>query len=241
MTTCVCEGLMKGCPLCGGSGRVPCERCLGTRYVAVKEGEGYVHAPCSCSPKPRTPQQLDVGLPKGVANWTLANMRQDNPDLVAAKRVAVGILAARKGWLFAHASPGRGKTYILCAMVRAALDAGMTAMYRDTAPLLAELVEAMFDRHPSGLSYNAMMRVITVTDVLCLDEFGVFNDTGQRLSALREILDNRADKAGWSITAIATNSLPDEIEKRYPWLMSRLQDPEVRELLLENVPNLRAS
>jgi DNA replication protein DnaC len=96
---------------------------------------------------------------------------------------------------------GTGKTYIACALAHKACLEGYTARYYRLSTLLAELEIARADGR-----YAKLMRELTKTDVLILDDWGLAPVSDRARTLLLEVLD---DRHGHSST-IVTSQLPIE-------------------------------
>lgn len=233
--SCLCNGAADDCPLCGGTGKLTCGVCGGLRWVmreyAKDKWQAVACQRCRQIPRPT----FGSGLLSQMEGWTFAGLIE-HPALREAAEWLKTVVHRRKGWVAFCSAPGRGKSYLLAATVNLALESGLTARYALCSTLLQELQDAQMGY--GGYTYHALMRKLVGVQVLCLDEFGEYSPTAARDAALRELLVHRSDPA-WLPTVLATNLTGNEVTRRFEWLVSRFDHPEVREFFLESVPHLR--
>jgi len=242
---CVCGGMVKNCPLCGGAGKPTCTVCLGTHYLSLKklpDGDFgdvvYEVVPCpACLTKRGNEPVRPTGLREGMEDWTFENMVQEHPALLEAAGQFRHILERRRGWGVLYCASGTGKSYLLASVANAAGGQGLQAHYVNTSFLLSQLQEAMMGKN--DWTYTAMVRWLSDdVDVLCLNEFGDFNPTAWRTDTIKIILEHRSDPV-WRPTFFASNKPGRELAAMFPWLADRFNSSEVFESVLPGVPSLR--
>lgn len=158
-------------------------------------------------------------------NYIETSTRTD--QLQAAKdAVAQGF-----GWLTYWGGAGRGKTYLLAAIVNECLAARKPAVYVTAGQLLDHLREAYNPK--VGLGYSDAFNHWRECQVLAIDEADVFHQTSWAEDKYRQLLDYRYNLAcnGESITVFAANPQPGgpEWPEELDWLASRMHQFKVIE------------
>lgn len=189
--------LPAGCPFCEGTGRKTLE----------KDGITRVYK-CRCQ---RLPDRIALfnaaKIPARHADCTLGSFKA----LDGAKNArggAVGWLGRFRpgeentGLVF-HGGPGRGKTHLLAALVRALIfDHGVEARFVEFTHLLAEIKEG-YDR---GAGEAKLLGPLTRVPVLAIDELGKGRKTDFELQIIDEIVTRRYNARG---TILATTNFPE--------------------------------
>ena len=241
--TCPCGGLLAECRLCGGRGKLPDCICKGLRYIAqLREGEGQLVWDVSPCPRCGEVAVSRLTLPDGLFEeqraWTFDALYQELPALTTVATKVEAWALDRQGWYVFAAAPGRGKTYLQCALVNYCRGKGLEAMYWQVGDLMQRVTEAANDRDPDW-SYGALYRALVQVDLLCLDEFGHEVLTEWKEAQLRSFLVARSD-GPWRPTVFATNREPEHFAISLPWLWSRWVDEHTRIEQFVGVPDLRA-
>lgn len=122
--------------------------------------------------------------------------------LRAARRVL-----ERGGWLTLIGPYGRGKTYLLSAIVNEAVRLGKRACYVKMEALLEFLRWAY--KPGAEVDSDARWRLIVDCDVLCIDEVEKYNPTSWAESKLHELIDERYRHHAQRATCFATNDIAD--------------------------------
>jgi hypothetical protein len=238
MSNCPCRGLLQNCPLCGGGGKLSSCICGGLRVVARQVGEmRWEWKSCPrCGEDEAPALEYSSGLSEGMERWTFGSLYQDYPALTS---IAAGLeqwLASGRGWRVFAAPWGRGKTYLMAALVNKARASGQEAVYWLTSSMLQELQDAALER--SAWSFGTLFRVLSTVPLLCLDEFGHVGLTARREEWLRAMLVSRSDPV-WLPTVFATNDPVEKFKMEMPWLGSRWGGSEVVLIRFDGIPDLR--
>ena len=115
---------------------------------------------------------------------------------------------------------GAGKTYLACALAHRACRMGSTAFYTRIPRLFQELAIARGDG-----SYPTIMKKLTKTKVLILDDFGLAPMTAPERRDLLEVIE---DRHGLSSTIVATQ-LPIEAWHEH------IRDPTIADAILDRL------
>ncbi|MGB5060772.1 MAG: ATP-binding protein [Candidatus Promineifilaceae bacterium] len=115
---------------------------------------------------------------------------------------------------------GAGKTFLICALARAACEAGYMVRYERTSRLLQALELA----HADG-SYPQVMRQLAGVQLLILDDW--LRDPLSRSQA-RELLEILDDRYGRSATAVVTQVPVADWHSRIP-------DPTLSDAVLDRL------
>jgi DNA replication protein DnaC len=237
MTDCYCKGLLADCPLCGGRGKLDTCLCDGLRVVA-KPGS-WEAIPCPrCGDDAPVRLELPSGLSTEQEAWTFANVYKDLPALATiAGEVEMWARVERKGWYVFSAPWGRGKSYLMAALVNYFRGQGLEAMYWLQSTMLQELQDALMDRNRRW-SFGALFSALATVPLLCIDEFGHVKLTAWREEKLRAILVARSDGI-WRPTVFATNAAPEQFGMNMGWLWSRWKMAETKVERFKDIPDLR--
>lgn len=176
-----------------------CPRCNGTGFsVATSTARRPPRTRCDCARVLARGLAFDsANLPARHADSTLANFDAKHP------KVKPGYLAAQS-WLtnvvpgqeqrglVLYGDVGRGKTHLLCALLRQlALTQGLTVRFVEFSHLLADL-KSGFDQ---GRGTAALIDPLVQVDILGIDELGKGRNTEFEGTVLDELVSRRYNAA----------------------------------------------
>lgn len=167
------------------------------------------------------------GLSGWMARADFGNYYETN-ERTNQLEVAKSLVARGYGWLTYWGSHGRGKSYLLAAIVNESLAGRRPAVYVTAGRLLDHLRDAY---GPSGIGYSQAFDHWCQCQVLAIDEADEYHDTSWAQDKYRQLLDYRYNLVGDgdSITVFATNpepggpGWPEELS----WLASRMRQFQV--------------
>ena len=174
------------CPFCGDVGR---------RTVEIEGVERVVR--CRCQKLPDRVALFNAArIPSRHAHSTMESFRRDldgaEPGWAVARRWLDAVDArgsAAKGLVF-EGAPGRGKTHLLCAIVRELVFRhGIPARHVEFSHLLAELKEAF------GRGGQTSLTPLADVQVLAIDELGRGRGTDWEQSVADELVTRRYNAA----------------------------------------------
>lgn len=158
------------------------------------------------------------------------------PDRKIASDVADWWYELPTPWLLLAGDLGVGKTGLQIGLVKKALAAGKSALYRPFVELLSD-IRATYRTHDASEPDEAdLVRACKAVDVLALDDVGAERVTGWAQERLFEILNHRYNERRRTI--LTTNLGPDELEAHLgDRILSRING--MGHLLAILGPNLR--
>lgn len=193
--------------------------------------KGYVRpgVPCSCQNREKQENMfLASGIPEKYRRMTFdnfdVNFYLDPEDMVRKVErckhfVTMLALGRPMGNLILSGDVGRGKTHLSVAIANAAMECGLTVVYRRVDDLLDLIRKVKFDRDDENDEENHVFRLLHTADLLVLDDLGSESPTDFAVSALTGIIEDRnLNNRSWIIN---TNIQTDDLERIYG---SRLVD-----------------
>ncbi len=207
-----------------------CPECLGLGWVRPSADLPANHpmfgkfVRCPTCMSGRVPDYLRRAC--GLSGWQAhANFENyiETSKRAGQLQAAKDLLAQGWGWLTYWGGHGKGKSYLLAAIVNEALAARKPATYITAGQLLDHLRDAY---KPGGIGYSEAFDQWRNCQVLAIDEASVYHQTSWAEDKYRQLLDYRYNLAcdGDGITVFATNlqphgaEWPDELD----WLASRM-------------------
>jgi len=110
-------------------------------------------------------------------------------DRILMARLGTGEWIRRARGVLITGATGVGKTWLACALGNAACRRGYTVLYNRVPLLLSELVIARGDG-----SFDRLWRKLVRTDLLILDDWGLFRSTDQGRRDLLELVEARHER-----------------------------------------------
>ena len=161
------------------------------------------------------------GLEPEEREWRLdfLDNRAGKTEAVAQARGFLATCPTPAGLVSVSGDYGRGKTGILKCLVAAFIRAGVSAMYRRGADILAEIRETY---GADELSEATVLAHYGRTLVLAVDEVDRIPDSAWAKSTMMTILDARYSRRTSRATIIATNAR--DLGRDWQYLSSRLQE-----------------
>ncbi len=215
------------------------------------EDRGYVRPGvlCSCQRKrQREATYLLSGIPAKYKDMRFDNFRVDyyiDPTNMAQKvercKKFVTQLAQHKpmGNLVLQGHVGRGKTHLSVAIANAALECGLSVVYRRVDDLLDLIRLYKFERGQDNEETKRVLTLIAQCDLLVLDDIGSELASDFTINELTRILEDRnLNNKSWIIN---TNLELNQLEKRYDArLVDRIMDKSTI-FLLKSKESIRLS
>lgn len=139
-----------------------------------------------------------------------------------AARVVRAVIEQGAGWVYLYGNHGQAKSLILRVAVAEALRAGKFAAYANMADVIGHIQRAFDYDNPNRESEDRLDWWGSL-GLLALDEFDRFNQTRWATASQFRLMDSRNVAAirGESVTLIASNQAPDQLDSYY---QSRIQD-----------------
>lgn len=182
----------------------PCGFCGGSGQGVITRDNVVRYARCRCQ---RLPDRLalfnDARIPARYQHATFESFRSELPE------ARVGFIAARS-WLdkferggkglVLHGPPGRGKTHLLCAILRELIFRhGVACRFVEFTHLISSIKEGIDLKQPEATTLTPLVRV----PVLAVDELGKGRKTDFEQSILDELISRRYNAGG---TLLATTN-----------------------------------
>jgi DNA replication protein DnaC len=194
------------CPFCGGVGRREVEL-----NGVLRVGK------CRCQ---RVPDRVALfnaaGVPARHADCTLESFRTDGPGLSDARPVKTltqrwlerFVPGGENRGLVIEGQPGRGKSHLLCAVVRELVFRhGVAVRFVEFTHLLSRLREGMDRNDGDATTLTPLVQV----PVLAIDELGKGRKTDWELAIIDEIVTRRYNSGG---VLLATTNFPHKTTAR---------------------------
>ena len=215
-----------------------CRECGDTGYVVSRTAGVERAARCACWLASGASRRLAAArIPKRYELCSIDNFEVHNDTLGRAKRVAQEFLddylpdSSRAGLLFLG-PPGRGKTHLAVAVVRALiLEKGARSLFYDFCDLL-RTIQSTWDKD-SQVSESSILDPVTGCEVLLLDDLGATRPTQWVQEVLFHVLNTRYN-AG-RVTILTSNHLDAPAEPG----ASAGRERDLRETSLEHQIGLR--
>lgn len=133
-----------------------------------------------------------------------------------AAAVVKQVLERGHGWVYLYGDHGQAKTLILKVAVADWLRANKMAAYANMADVISHIQRA-FDQDDPNTESEQRLEFWANLPLLALDEFNRFNKTQWANTAQFRLMDERNVQAirGQSITLIASNQPPEELDSYY--------------------------
>jgi DNA replication protein DnaC len=145
---------------------------------------------------------------------------------------AARYVLANNGWMTLTGEPGRGKSFLLCAIVNEARASGKLAVYMRMAHLLDHLRAAYKPGHE--VDFDGFWDTVVKAQVLCIDEPEKYNATPWADEKVSEMIQERYRDWHNTVTCFATNA----IENCPGWLKSRMLDGRFAQVAMQG-PDVR--
>lgn len=197
----------------------------------ICQDRGYVRpgVPCACQSHEKLETMfLASGIPSKYRRMTFetfdVNVYFDPMDVaqkVERCKQFVTMLAMDKpmGNLILSGDVGRGKTHLSVAIANAAMECGLTVVYKRVDDLLDFIRSVKFDRAAEDTEAERIFHLLFSCDLLVLDDLGSESPTDFAVGELTNILEDRnLANRSWIIN---TNIPTDDLERIYG---SRLVD-----------------
>lgn len=128
-------------------------------------------------------------------------------------------------WLLLDGQYGTGKTGIAVALVKLALDAGTSAVFRVVPDLLSEIRATYSPRQdPDAVVESDLLEALKTVDLLALDDLGAERMTGWVEEKLYEVLNHRHNERKRTIvtTNLEPGDLSEHVGERIFWRVKRM-------------------
>lgn len=215
-----------------------CEVCHGGRFVCRDVMPGHedfgVPKPCPCCNANfdrRKADEISMLLPgeitHGVDDLDPAIHTQ---AIIDAARF-LGRYGTKMGILIGP--NGCGKTYIGMAIIKEALDAGLSAVYAKAEDLLQQLRDG-FDEH-AQLSYSEVFERAKLARVLVIDELEKIGSSGWAELQIHNLIDERWRR----FIQVATVGITNDFNALAPSVRSRFGDRERSFILIMQPVDIR--
>lgn len=161
-----------------------CERCGGVVGTVIVGSARW----CECSKRlNRTQRSLDAMDPE--RKMTLATLTDCDPTLEEAASVCAKIVEGeREKGIIMFGQPGRGKTHLAVATVRAMLGEGKMAGYFNLAELVSR-IQATYGYDDSAESRASIIQDVCTHDLVVLDDIGKEHSSANVESIVYELID----------------------------------------------------
>jgi DNA replication protein DnaC len=208
---------------------------LGTSHYL--EGEGWISGKTIGEPCPvcsGDQKQEFLERISGLTGDDLAIRLQDFKELEGKEKaleIAGKILATTpfpNGLYTFWGDYGVGKTTLLKSIVNGFRIAGVAAAYRRMSDILSEVKDTY-----SNDAKKAASKIIhdyQNYQVVAIDEVDRIYKTEWSLDTTFTVMDNRYTRQRQSLTVLATNASPDELEVDFPYLTSRIREGIIIEI-----------
>ncbi len=165
----------------------------------------------------------ECGLPPKLQGVTFAKMIRHAGNMAACE-AALALVHRPREFFTVTGPTGVGKSTLLAAIVKEALESGFSAYYTTMADLLDGLRGTFKAGADEG--YDTHWERLKGVRVLCIDEFDRFNATDWAQEKLFQLISARYDYGEDRLTCFASNASVDTFPA---YLRSRLRDRQ-REL-----------
>ncbi len=152
--------------------------------------------------------------------------------LYEALAAAKGYAAQPHGWFFVAGPPGAGKTHLTVAICNVLLARGMDAVYA-TVPDLLDHIKASWDEDTP----QDVLGLVKTVPVLLLDDLGLEHPLGINEEKISTIINERAIRM--LPTIFTSNGLIQDLQERYPRVVSRILEQIKDEVLILPVDDYR--
>ena len=167
----------------------------------------------------------ECGLTELQLTWTFENFQVYRGNEAAYRAARQFAESPGSNWLTIAGERGTGKTHLLCAIARRAIDRGMPVLYA-YVPLLLDWLRQGY-RHLNDLEWEEdgdfderLERLMTV-DLLLLDDLGSEKPTDWAAEKLTTVFDQRL--LNRLPLVVTTNIDPAAVEDTLPRIYSRLE------------------
>lgn len=195
--------LPPGCPFCHGTGRREME--VGG---AIRVGR------CRCQRIPdRVATYNAARIPARHAHSTFDSFHAPNPQMEATVKVLRHWVRdwrpdGQQRGVILTGEPGRGKTHLLCAMLRELVFThGVRVQFVEFTHLLADIRDGYSRNASDGEVLGPVVRV----PILGIDELGKGRKTDFELTVIDEIVTRRYNGSG---VVLATTNFPQSVARR---------------------------
>ena len=189
-----------------------CPRCAGVGWTRLDLPAGAANfgtlVECSCglvAARRANVYQAASRIPAEYADLDLSTY----PDRRIASDVADWWHELPTPWLLLAGELGVGKTGLMIGLVKKALSAGRSALFRPFVELLSDIRATYRTRDASEPDEADLVRACKSVDVLALDDLGTERATGWAQERLYEILNHRYNERRRTI--LSTNLSRDDL------------------------------
>lgn len=157
---------------------------------------------------------------RAVLSGIKPTSEKEGKMLSAAKLTARG---QRKRGLGLLGDPGVGKTHLMIAMYREALDLGLVATWRNVADLVREIQDSYSaSKDNQALKSFEIIEAVTVNNIVFLDDLGKEKSTQDVEQLIYQLIDGLYK--GRRTLVFSSNLSGPELKERYdPATLSRIQ------------------